>query len=439
MLSKISQTIKTNILKGSLAKKITGSLGLKLSLVGLSFLTSVYLARMLSAEGYGTYSYAVTWVSVLQIPAVLGFRELLLKEVSVYTSKGENNYLNGLLHLSKNASILVTSLLVILSLLFIKLKLLDTNPQLALTFGIALVSLPMLVLTALRQGAMQGFGRVIISQVPEMLIQPVALILFLLIFYVLVGTELASEWAILFRVMATGIAFIVGNIFLNKAIPVNVKHSVPKYRTRQWMTKCLPFVLISCTYVINRKADILMLGALDGTAAVGVYTVVGRGSDFLSFILVAVNASIAPSISRLYSEKKLGELQTLITKSTRIVFLYSLTLTIILTIFGKWFLLIFGSDFVQGYSTLFILNLGKLFNAFAGSVGLLLNMTGHERKSALVVGFSAILNIILNALLIPKYGADGAAIATATSFFFWNGISLFLVKKYLGISSTIFV
>ena len=439
MLNKISKKVQTNILKSHLAKKITGSFGLKLSLVALSFLTSIYLARMLSAEGYGTYSYAVTWISVLQIPAVLGFRELLLKEVSVYASKGENNYLHGLLRLSKGIGILVTSLLVIVSLLYIRIKLVDTNPQLALTFGIALVSLPMLVLTALRQGTMQGLGRVVISQVPEMLIQPVALILFLLIFYFLVGTELESEWAILFRVIATGIAFVVGDILLNKTIPVDVKKAVPKYQANQWIKRCLPFVLISCTYVINRKADILMLGALHGTESVGIYTVVGRGSDFLSFILVAVNASIAPSISRLYSQQKLGELQRLITRSTRIVFLYSLTLTIILTIFGKWFLLIFGSDFVQGYSTLVILNLGKLFNAFAGSVGLLLNMTGHEKKSALVVGFSAILNIILNAVLIPRYGADGAAIATATSFFFWNGISLFLVKKYLGINSTIFV
>ena len=61
-----------------------------------------------------------------------------------------------------------------------------------------------------------------------------------------------------------------------------------------------------------------------------------------------------------------------------------------------------------------ILSVGKLVNVFAGSGGVILVMAGHEKDVALRVGLAALLNVVLNALLIPRYGIEGAAFATAT-------------------------
>lgn len=442
-LKKQLQAFLSAATKRPLAKKITGSFGLKIAVVGFSFFTSVFLARALSAEGYGLYAYAVTWVSVLQIPATLGLRELVLREVSSEVAGGQasedkTGHLSGILRWANGLVLGVSVVLAAIAACFILTQQWGTNRPLAITFWIALISLPMLSLTALRQGTMQGFGRVVISQVPEKLIQPLSFLLFLLTFYWTGTQDLNAQWVILLRVSSIVLAFVVGNVFLAKTIPAAVKGAIPTYSIRRWIKSCLPFVLISSTFVINRKTDILMLGALQGTASVGIYTVVNRGSDFIPFILVAVNASIGPSIARLYRQGNLAGLQSLITKSTRLIFWYSLAVMLLLTVFGQWFLLIFGRTFVTGYTTLLILNLGKLFNAASGSVGLLLNMTGNERASAFAVGVSAVMNIVLNALLIPRYGTEGAAIATSSSFILWNGISLYVARKRLGINPTIF-
>jgi len=75
-------------------------------------------------------------------------------------------------------------------------------------------------------------------------------------------------------------------------------------------------------------------------------------------------------------------------------------------------------------------------NAATGSVGNLLTMSGHERDAARGFVFAAVLNLVLNVLLIPAYGIVGAAVAAAISLISWNLILAALVYRRLGIHST---
>ena len=63
--------------------------------------------------------------------------------------------------------------------------------------------------------------------------------------------------------------------------------------------------------------------------------------------------------------------------------------------------------------------------------------TGHERDTALVVGFSAAVNISLNLLLIPRYGLNGAAAATALGTLVWNALLSYFVYRRLGFYSVL--
>ena len=73
-----------------------------------------------------------------------------------------------------------------------------------------------------------------------------------------------------------------------------------------------------------------------------------------------------------------------------------------------------------------------------GSGGILLNMTGNEHLSARVTGIGLITNIILNGLLIPIFGINGAAIATIFSLLFTRVLMAVLVYKKFNINSTAF-
>ena len=98
----------------------------------------------------------------------------------------------------------------------------------------------------------------------------------------------------------------------------------------------------------------------------------------------------------------------------------------------------FGKEYVSSYVALTILTFGQLINAAIGSVGNLLNMTGHERDTMRAVAFAAAVNIVLNTVLIPSYSIEGATIATAITLTIWNLVLRRAVLRRLGIESMAF-
>jgi O-antigen/teichoic acid export membrane protein len=71
-----------------------------------------------------------------------------------------------------------------------------------------------------------------------------------------------------------------------------------------------------------------------------------------------------------------------------------------------------------------------------GLAALVLNMTGHERDTAKGIAVSALLNVTLNALLIPLWGIEGAALASTLSMVVWNSLLVVLVHRRLGLHAT---
>jgi O-antigen/teichoic acid export membrane protein len=92
---------------------------------------------------------------------------------------------------------------------------------------------------------------------------------------------------------------------------------------------------------------------------------------------------------------------------------------------------------MRGYVALVILAAGQLFNVAIGPVGWLLVMTGHQGYAALVLAASTGLNVILNFLFIPKWGLEGAAVATTISTVLGNLFLAVIVYRRLGIHGTV--
>ena len=106
---------------------------------------------------------------------------------------------------------------------------------------------------------------------------------------------------------------------------------------------------------------------------------------------------------------------------------------------AEFILSIFGYDFVTGKYALLILLFGQLVNVICGSVGYILMMTNKQKKLRNFVFYSAIINIILNFMLIPKYGIMGSAISSTISLSIWNLLSLsYIYKKYGFITTSVF-
>jgi O-antigen/teichoic acid export membrane protein len=416
-----------------LVKGTVGSVALKICSIGLSFVTGLLLARMLGAEGYGVYVYATSWVSMLGVLATVGMDNMLVRNVTAYKTRSEWGLMKGLLRRA-NQIALATSLA--LSLLAASLSwalggLLEAEAL--STFWIALVLLPLVTLTALRQATMRGLYRVVLGQLPDSLLRPLLLVVLVGGAYLLFEENLSASGAMAMSVVAAGIAFLVGTLMLYRSLPRAAKEAPPVYRTRDWVWGALPLLFVGGMQVINTRIGVLMLGSLEGAEAAGVYAVAVWGADLIAIILVAGNMVLGPTFANLYAAGEVGRLQRLTTRSARVIVLCSLPITLVLVVFGHWFMLLFGQEFVEGRTGLAILSIGQLVNTAFGSVGVLLIMTGHGRDAAAGIGISVLLNLSLSAVLIPIYGLEGAAVAAATSLVVWNTLLAIRVHRRLRI------
>lgn len=427
-------TNETN-LQVLLTKGASGTFLLKLISIGLGFITSIILARVLGAVEYGSYIFAIAWVGVLSVPGIFGMDKLLVRNISAYHNQSKWGLAHGLLQRSSQFALIITISLTVVAG-SIGWILLNANESQLYTFLIALIFLPFSVLNLLRMATMQALHYVVLGQMPEMLIRPVFFIILVGSTYFLLGQRFSAAWAMGLNVVAIVTAFIIGTFFLYKILPQQVKIASPEYETRIWLRSALPLLFVGGMHIINAKTDVIMLGAIKGAGATGIYAVAAHGAELITFILFAVNISLGPIISRLYAAKEMERLQRIITKSARLILFFSLPLTIGLIAFSYWFLLIFGTEFVGGKTALIILSIAQLINAAAGSVSLILIMTKHEQLAALGVGISAAINVILNALLIPCWGLEGAATATLISIIIWNFILIWFVWQRLGINPT---
>jgi len=174
-----------------------------------------------------------------------------------------------------------------------------------------------------------------------------------------------------------------------------------------------------------------MLGIWRTEEEVGIYNVAVRLSMITSFTLTAINSIAAPKFAEFWGKGDLEGLKKVAQQSTKLIFWTSAPVLILYITFPEWFMGLFGKDFKEGALALVILSIGQFVNAACGSVGYILQMTRNEKIFMKIIGFSVLLNIILNYIFIPKHGLLGASFSSAMTLSIWNLISVIYIKlKY---------
>ena len=421
-----------------LAQRALASLALRVIAAFLSLVTSVALARVLGVKGFGTYSYTLTLVGLLSVPLTLGLPQLLVREVAAYDARGQWGTLGGLLRRANQVVLAASLLLVMVAIALSSLFAERLEPSAHSTFIVAVVMLPLMALAAMRMATLQGLGYVVLRQLPEGVYRP---LLFLLFFVpsslVLERGQVTPAHAMGIQLVAAGLAFVIGAWLLHRRLPAQIREASLSYEHRTWAKGALPLLLLGGVQFSNEQLGLLMLGAMEGAEATGLYRVATRVAECIPLVLLAANAVLAPMVSRLYAQDDLARLQQLVTGAARAVLSCTVPMALALMVLAPWLLrTVFGEEFAPAATALSILSIGQLFNAGMGSVGLLLIMTGHAGDTLKGMGLGAVLHVVLNALLIPRFGIDGAASATAISLITWNILLAVWVYKRLGLHTT---
>jgi O-antigen/teichoic acid export membrane protein len=428
--------------EGSLLKHLfvgaAGTAGLHLAATALAVLTSVVLARLLGPSGYGAYAFAFAVVNLLGVPAVVGFDQLTIREISAYRTAGETRAAAGLLRRGDQLALLASLALAGLTALYAWLFGAGWDPLLRDVLLIGLPAVPLLALVRVRQGVLQGLQRIVRGQLPETVVLPLLFLLLVGVFLLLPGRSLDATTTVALHVVAAAGTLIFGWLLLRLHLPDEIASAEPRFRTREWLASAIPLLFVAGLYVVNSKADTVMLAGFKGPEPVGIYNVASRGAGFVAFFLVAGQRALAPTISRLHEESERERLQRVVTAVVRVVVALTLPVALTFVLAGEWILTwVYGAEFAAGAPALAILAVAYLLAVATGPVGYLLMMTGHERDAARGVGVGAALNVTLNALLIPHWSVLGAAVATGTSMVIFNLVLLWQVRRRLGLRASV--
>ena len=175
-----------------------------------------------------------------------------------------------------------------------------------------------------------------------------------------------------------------------------------------------------------------MLGYYLPEGDVGVYRIVFKIVTLITFTQFALNTVVAPMISALRNKR--NELYEMADKVAQLNLYTAGPIFLIVLFFGPFLISIFGVENPSvAYPWLILLAIGQLTNAFAGPVMNILNMTGYEKSARNTMLVTAVFNVILNFLMIPKFGPLGAAAATTATMIGWNVWAAALVFKYHGV------
>jgi len=184
---------------------------------------------------------------------------------------------------------------------------------------------------------------------------------------------------------------------------------------------------------VGAQADRIVIGVYLNAREVGIYAVSATLVAFIAILLQSVNQIFAPSIAEVHALGQHEVLVRLYRTLTKWVLGATIPLALIMIIFSRSLMGVFGHDFVEGAPVLIIGAIGQLVNCGTGSVGQLLVMSGNQTRMARTQMIVVPAALALNWLLIPRYGLVGAAIAAAIGTVGMNLLWLRDVDRVLGV------
>lgn len=193
------------------------------------------------------------------------------------------------------------------------------------------------------------------------------------------------------------------------------------------------FFVLGLAILMQTVLSVMIAGLLLDTAELGLFKAAERAALLISFVLMVINAVFPPRFSALFHQGEIAALGRLARQGALAGLLLASPLLILCLAVPQWVLSLFGTEFTQAEDLLRVIAIAQLINVAAGSVGYLLNMTGHERLMRNIALICGGIGLGLFFVLIPLLGAMGAALALAAVLVMQKLVALFFVWRMLGI------
>lgn len=182
---------------------------------------------------------------------------------------------------------------------------------------------------------------------------------------------------------------------------------------------------------LNYRVDIFFVSYFTTLAQVGFYTNAVNVAEALWLFSYAISAVLFARVSALESDEQKNRLTSQI---SRVVLWVSICGGILFYFIGEFLiLLLFGADFKASCQPFLYLIPGVVVTSHSRVLSNDIAARGRPEINSWFALGVFIVNIILNYALIPRYGINGAAIATSTTYFFEAILKMFFFQRMVGV------
>lgn len=402
--------------------RIVGGSGVILAGTFIGMLLDILIKKVmtshLSPADFGTYSLALTVISLTGAVATLGLNEGVPRYIAFFRGRQEEQKVHELI-ISAIIMGLITGLLAILvsPSLFESLAGdgFDAQGKILSVVKILIFAIPFTILLNLTVAIYRGFDRTNVNMYFYNIIRPVSLLGFAsaAVFF---GASLKG--VVFADLLSMVFTFCIMSVYFIKKPPIKpewkLKFSEP---TRQLIRYSFPLLITATLLNLMSWIDTIMLGYFKSPEVVGVYNAVYPIVGFLSLVIASMGYVYVPVASKLWGLNKTKPVGSIYAVMTKWCFLLTFPIFALIFVYPEFLITkLYGAEYVGGTTVLRILAMGFIANSYFGFNYHTLLASGDSDFLMKCSVASAGINAVINFMLIPEYGMIGAAIGTAVSY-----------------------
>jgi len=392
----------------------------------IQLITLPYIARILGKENIGLQAFTVSLSQYFIFFAILGIAMYGIREIAYVRNdkiKLSNTFIDLWLIL-----IITTILSSIFYIIFIHFQKSDLKPFLWAQ-GIALFTV-CFDISWFFQGV-EDFKKIAIR---NFIVKTVTIISV----FILVKNKEDLVLFILILTSGNAISQIVMWKYLTKYINFKLYHFDLK-RIKLHFFRNLRMFVLQIAIQIYQYLDRTMLGYIGNVSEVAVYDLAQKFVRLTLLITGTLGTVMMPKISNLITENKHEEVKINIEKSLKMAITISLPIMFGIIAVSKTFIPIFlGSEYLRVADLMVLLSPIVLIIPIGNIIGVQLMIPmGKELLVSICPISGAIVNVILNLVLIPKFYSTGSVIASIGAEFVGTFLAIYLMRKQIDILKTL--
>ena len=385
----------------------------------LQFIVMLYAARLLSQEHFGKFSFALSLSLIAIVLADLGINTLLIREISRNKSLAGKYFVNAFL--IKVVLSIVTYFVIVAALNILDYPQ-DTKNIVYIIWLFTILS----TFTELFYSIFRAFEMMHYDAFLKILRMVLLTFAGLYALFKGYGVFLFSAAFVLVEFIVVLIASLIALTRFIKLKMIAIDFSF----ISSIFKKALPFGLAFIFGSIYFYIGSIMLSKIKGDVEVAIYSVAYNFALAVLFIPTVYTNAIYPVLSRYYKESKAG-LRTLYEKSFKYLYIVGLPISVGLYLLaGRIIFLFYGDVYSDSIVALQIISWYLFLKFINFLLGTTLSSIDKQGKRMLGQSLTAVFNVLLNILLIPKIGYIGAAWST-----FITEVFLFIIY-YLYVSKS---